>query len=183
MRYTQTHTGTGDDNTWRPQLTYKIPKQNWVDLDLCKMLVILGNSSTWHVTWQPLQGILSSYPVMQSSLSNSFNSLIQSDDICISKLTIIGSDNGLSPGLRQAIIWTNDGILLIRTFRTNFSEIVSEIHTFSLKKMHFKMSSGKWRPSCRGLNVLKIGYPQMKSTVAWFSNELQWLDLWLMEGE
>ena len=26
--------------------------------------------------------------------------------ICVSKLTIIGSDNGLSPGWRQAIIWT-----------------------------------------------------------------------------
>ena len=34
--------------------------------------------------------------------------------ICVSKLTIIGSDNGLSPGRRQAIIWTNAGILTIR---------------------------------------------------------------------
>ena len=33
--------------------------------------------------------------------------------ICIDNLTIIGSDNGLSPGRRQAIIWTNAGILLI----------------------------------------------------------------------
>ena len=33
--------------------------------------------------------------------------------ICISKLTIIGSDNGLAPDRHQAIIWTNDGILLI----------------------------------------------------------------------
>ena len=74
--------------------------------------------------------------------------------ICVSKLTIIGSDNGLSPGRRQAIIWTNDAILLIRTFRTHLSEIVSEIHTFSFNKMHFKMSSGQWRPSCLGLNVL-----------------------------
>ena len=75
--------------------------------------------------------------------------------ICVSKLTIIGSDNGLSPGRRQAIIWTNDGILLIRTFQTHFSEIVSEIHTFSFKKMHFKMLSGKWRPYCLGLSVLR----------------------------
>ena len=29
-----------------------------------------------------------------------------------------------------------------------------EIHTFSLKKIHLKMSSGKWRPFCLGLNVL-----------------------------
>ena len=33
--------------------------------------------------------------------------------ICVDNLTIIGSDNGLSPGRRQAIIWTNAGILLI----------------------------------------------------------------------
>ena len=38
--------------------------------------------------------------------------------ICISKLTIIGSDNGLSPGQRQAIIWTYAGILSIRTLGT-----------------------------------------------------------------
>ena len=74
--------------------------------------------------------------------------------ICVSKLSIIGSDNGLSPGRRQAIIWTNDRILLIRTLWTNFSEILSEIHAFSFKKMHLKMSSAKWRPFCIGLNVL-----------------------------
>ena len=53
--------------------------------------------------------------------------------ICISILNIIGSDNGLSPGRRQAIIWTNAGIL-IETLGTNFSDILSEIHTFSFKK-------------------------------------------------
>ena len=31
--------------------------------------------------------------------------------ICVSKLTIIGSDNGLVPGWCQVIIWTNAGIL------------------------------------------------------------------------
>ena len=74
--------------------------------------------------------------------------------ICVSKLTIIGSDNGLSPGRRQAIIWTNAGVLLIGPLGTNFSEILIKILTFSFKKMHLKMSSGKWRPSCLGLNVL-----------------------------
>ena len=43
--------------------------------------------------------------------------------MCVSKLTIIGSDNGLSPGRRQAIIWTNAGIVLIGPLETNFSEI------------------------------------------------------------
>ena len=74
--------------------------------------------------------------------------------ICIGKLTIIGSDNDFSPGQRQAIIWTNAGLLLIGPLRTNFSEIISEIHSFSFKKMHLKMASAKWRPFCFGLNVL-----------------------------
>ena len=74
--------------------------------------------------------------------------------ICVNKLTIIGSDNGLSPGRHQAIIWTNARILLIEPLWTNFSEISIEIHTFSLKAMHLKMSSGKWRPFCLDLNVL-----------------------------
>ena len=65
--------------------------------------------------------------------------------ICVSKLTIIGSDNGLSPGRRQAIIWTNDGKLLIGPLGTNFSENVIEMYTFSFKKIHLKMSSAKWR--------------------------------------
>ena len=62
--------------------------------------------------------------------------------ICVSKLTIIGSDNGLSPGRRHAIIWTNAGISLIGPLGTKFSEILIEIHTFSFKKIHLKMSSG-----------------------------------------
>ena len=74
--------------------------------------------------------------------------------ICVSKLTIIGSDNGLSPGRRQAIIWNNAWILLIRTLDASFSEILSQIHIFSFKKIHLKMSSGKRRPFCLGLNVL-----------------------------
>ena len=37
----------------------------------------------------------------------------QATHIFVSKLTIIGSDNGSSPGRRQAFIWTNAVILLI----------------------------------------------------------------------
>ena len=74
--------------------------------------------------------------------------------ICVIIRTIIGSDNGLSPERRQAIIWTNVGILFIGTLGTNFSETISEIHTFSFKKMHLKSSSAKWRPFCLGLSVL-----------------------------
>ena len=64
--------------------------------------------------------------------------------LCVSKLTIIISDNGLSPGRRQAIIWTNAGILLIETIRANFNEILIKIHTFSFKKIHLKTLFGIW---------------------------------------
>ena len=70
-----------------------------------------------------------------------FNSLRPSDHICVTKLTIIGSDNGLSPGRRRPIVWTNAGILLdpmkkiLWHFNRNWNS--------SLKKMHLKMSSEK----------------------------------------
>ena len=78
---------------------------------------------------------------------------------CVGKLSIIGSDNGLSPGRSQAIIWTSAGILLIWLLGTNFSEILIGIQTFSFKKMHLKMSSVKWHPFCLTLNVLNHCWP------------------------
>ena len=89
--------------------------------------------------------------------------------ICVSKRTIIGSDNGLSPGRRQAITWTNAGILLIRTWGTNFSEILIEIIRFSFKKMRLKVSSAKRWPFCLGLNVLnhKAAHKFFISVIAW----------------
>ena len=93
--------------------------------------------------------------------------------ICVGKRTIIGSDNGLSLGQRQAIIWANAGTLLIWPLGTNFSEILIEIYTFSLKKMHLKTSSGKWRPffslCLNGLNyiyaILDLLSPRNKSHI------------------
>ena len=110
-----------------------------------------------HWGWDKMDNIL------QTIFSNAFpqckllyfNSLRPSDAcICVGNLTIIGPDNGLSPGQRQAIIWTNAGILLIEPCGTNFSEILIGIQTSSFKKMHLKMSSAKWRLFCLGLNVL-----------------------------
>ena len=74
--------------------------------------------------------------------------------ICVSKQTIIVSDNGLSPSRRQTIIWTNAGILLIGPLAINFSEISIEIQIFSSKKMYLKLSSAKWHLLRLGLNVL-----------------------------
>ena len=72
---------------------------------------------------------------------------------CVGKLTIIGSDNDLSPEGRQAIIWTNAAILLIGPLGTNFSEILIEIQTFTLKKI-LKMLSEKCCSFRLRLNVL-----------------------------
>ena len=103
--------------------------------------------------------------------------------ICVGNLTIIDSDNGLSPGRRQAIIWTNAGILLIGPLGTNFSEILAEIITFSFKKMYFKVSSAKWRPFCLGLNVLIFvslyNIKIVNHIPKWLTlNEFSWLSFW-----
>ena len=68
--------------------------------------------------------------------------------ICGSKLSIVRSDNGLSPDRRRATAT----LLLVGPLGINVSKIVIEIHTFSFKKMHLKTSSGKLRPCCLGLN-------------------------------
>ena len=60
----------------------------------------------------------------------------------------------MSPGRRQAITWTNERVLLIWPLRTNFSEILIEMHAFSFKKMHLKMSYWKRRSSRLVISVL-----------------------------
>ena len=96
--------------------------------------------------------------------------------ICVGKLTIIGSDNDLSPERRQAIIWTSAGILLFGPLGTNFSEILIEIQTFSLKKIRLKMSSAKCCSFRLGLNVLRKHKTYMipeKNITTW----VHWSDL------
>ena len=102
--------------------------------------------------------------------------------ICVGNLTIIGSDNCLSPGQRHAIIWTDAGILLIGPSKTDFNEII-HFHSRNFWKCPLiarfmgptwgpsgadmtqvgprwapwtllSGSSGRWRPFCLGLHVL-----------------------------
>ena len=51
----------------------------------------------------------------------------------------MGSDDGLLPDRRQAIIWINAGILLIEPLGTKLSEISIEDLSFSFKKMCLKV--------------------------------------------
>ena len=62
----------------------------------------------------------------------------------------IGSDNGLSPLRRHAITWTNADLLSFGPLRKTVSEIRIEIQNFSVMKMHWNISSAKWRPFCPG---------------------------------
>ena len=55
---------------------------------------------------------------------------------------------------RQAVIWPNSGILLMGPLEINFSEFLIEINAFLFDTMYLKMSSGKCRPFCLGLNLL-----------------------------
>ena len=69
----------------------------------------------------------------------------------VSKLTIIGSDNGLSPGRRRSIVCTSTGILLIRTQRTNISEILIKFRHFHSRK---RIRNCEMAAICIGLDVI-----------------------------
>ena len=71
--------------------------------------------------------------------------------ICIWNLTIIDSDNGVSPDWRQAIIWANDGIVLFGPLQFNFNDI------------YLKCISCRWRKciwKCHLENVGHLSRPQ-----------------------
>ena len=99
--------------------------------------------------------------------------------IRVSKLAIIGSDNGLSPGRRQAIIRTNAGILWIGHLGTNFSEILIGVQTFLFKKLHLKTSSAKMasilsRPQWRNHPVVYLVTPTGCDLAQPWRNCIKW---------
>ena len=98
-----------------------------------------------------------SHDILKTQHYTSINSLRPSYAyICVSKTIIIVSDNGLSPARRQAIIWTNDGILLIGHLGTHFSEIIFEMQISLLKKIRLNLSSAKCCQFRFGLTVLRM---------------------------
>ena len=120
----------------------------------------------WNVFWRAYvnmdsvpEGINFNQIPLYLMVSPGFNELTHwgwVTHICVSDLTIIGSDNGLSLGRRQAIIRTNAGISVKKTLGTSFNKILIKIILFSFKKMRLKVSSAKRQPFCRDLNVLKV---------------------------
>ena len=75
--------------------------------------------------------------------------------MCVSELTIIGSDNGLSPGRRQAIIWTREWWNIVNwTLRNKLQwNFIRNSNIFiqqnALENVVCEMAS-----ICLGLNVL-----------------------------
>ena len=90
--------------------------------------------------------------------------------ICVSKLTIIVSDNGLSPDRSQAIIWTNAGILLIGPLGTNFSEILNRNSNIFIQENAFE------NVVCETAAILS--WPQcVNSSILKFQSRTQFIDL------
>ena len=77
--------------------------------------------------------------------------------MCVGNLTIIGSDNGLSPGQRQVIVWTNAGIFLIGPLLTNFNENFYRNSYIFIQENVFESVVCKITAICLGLNVLTVG--------------------------
>ena len=98
--------------------------------------------------------------------------------ICVDKLTIIASNNGLSPDRHQAIIWTNAGILLIWPLRTNFSESLSERHIFSFMKMHIFIHENAFETVVCEMSAI-LFWPQcVKSDNTQIEAWTKWLLFW-----
>ena len=73
--------------------------------------------------------------------------------LCVSKITIIGSDNGLSPG-RKAIIWTNAGTLLISNLRSKVKWNLKKKKSYifiqenAFENVVREMAANLYRPQC-----------------------------------
>ena len=95
--------------------------------------------------------------------------------ICVSKLTIIGSDNGLSPDRRQAIIWTNDRISLIgpsgtkRNFNQNLYIFIQEN---AVENVVWKMAAILSWPQC--VNTILYEVSENVDKTATKGNYMYW---------
>ena len=84
--------------------------------------------------------------------------------ICVSKLTVVGSDNGLPPGRRQAIVWTNAEILLIGPSGTCFRNLNRNSYVFIQENAFCKMAAICFWPQCvkQHDEVVIRNYPDSK---------------------
>ena len=95
--------------------------------------------------------------------------------ICVSKLTIIGLDNGLLPDRHQAIIWTNDRSLLIGRLGTNLNWFFFPISYIFIQENAFenfwKMASVLSRPqSVKALLHIAYRIVSISSMTKWMNS-------------
>ena len=101
--------------------------------------------------------------------------------ICVSKLTIIGSDNGLLPGRRQAIIWTNAGIFVNWTLRNKLQWNFNRNSSIFIQENRFenviwKMAAILSQPQCvKEKSFAQIFLPSWQCYLTLPSG---WLGLW-----
>ena len=93
--------------------------------------------------------------------------------ICNSKLTIIGSDNGLSPGQHQVIIWTSARILLIAPFTNKLQWNLNQntklfINENALENVVRKMAAILSQPRCVNSPCLPHGGISIQYLIASF---------------
>ena len=122
----------------------------------------------WVIIWRKLiifKLPLSQNPVAPCNFLNEGIKLMellthwgQVTHIYISKLTIIGSDNGFLPGLCQAIIWTNDNILPITSQGTYFNDILIQENAIVVSKMAAILSRTQCVKACIIITELTWGY-------------------------
>ena len=122
---------------WQSSMTYypPIPPTHWTSPSH-PLTVTCDGVHTCYSCWSvPVSGIILLVGALLncSPYSKHWGRVTK---ICIGKLTIIGSDNGLLPGRRQVIIWNNAGIwiLLIGTLETNLMKFYLEFKHFHWMK-------------------------------------------------
>ena len=106
-------------------LQMRRPASSW-RYNVLRCTSVAGSQSASELTTSvPWQLLVHLYDCCWVAARTALTHLGRRTHICVSKMALIGSDNGLPPGRRQAIIWTNAGIYSIHTVGTNSSEIAS----------------------------------------------------------
>ena len=110
--------------------------------------------ATSHCLGQCWYSSMSSYGVAMSQWFNAFRPKGQ--------YALIGSDNGLAPNRRQAIIWTNDGIVYWRIYASpGHNELTEDGEIRLVKTLHrdWNERSSLWRPCHWKGRRLSVGQP------------------------
>ena len=151
------------DKGWYPVLrvAHNMRNMSLMHLDnvlvICRLTIVLSHLTLrWH---SGKNRDSSQYKDYSPGKGMPIIKIIQLLDCLIFIMGISKMLTGLSYVVSIFMAWfiiIYSGILLFGPLGTNLSQILlMEFYTFSFKKMHFRMSSGKYWPFCPSLNVLR----------------------------